>query len=73
MNGKKAKLLRKFLGKTLPQTRCVQDGTTREVVMLGKVVTIENWVPQELTDEEKQTRTEYRRLKKMYKNGELPL
>jgi hypothetical protein len=73
MRGKKAKAIRKFLGKPLPRVRCVEDGTTRQINVGGQLVEVKNYVPQELTEEEKQTKSEYRRLKQMYKNGELPL
>jgi hypothetical protein len=73
MRAKKAKAIRKFLGKKLPETRCVETGTSRKMMVGGVLVEFKNWAPQELTDDEVQTKKEYRRLKQMYKNGELPL
>jgi hypothetical protein len=73
MRAKKAKAIRKFLGKPLPQITGVPTGPVRKLKVGNTFVDFQSYVPRELTDDEKQTKSEYRRLKQMYKNGELPL
>lgn len=65
MRGTKAKMLRRELGKPLPRVRAVEKGT-RTLMVCGKRVEIPNWVPGELTEEEKAIKAQYRKSKKQY-------